>query len=623
MTLAPATGEAPRLRPTDYLILVTLVAALYGTAALSGRPLSIHEARIPQLAREMASGHGDWILPQSAGRPWLERPPLPHWFTAASMAAFGRTDSLWVARLPAALMGGLIVLTGAWMSARWFGRQLGLLAGMVIATSYELYQYSTLAEDDIYLGAVAVACMAMFVRSEWPSGEQPNEAIDAPPRAGLAEWARAFVGWREWSTVLFFVLLGLTNLAKGPLVGALPIIGTVGAFLLWNRDARRVRHFTWLWGWLIFLALTAAWPWWAQRHYPDIWDNWRFDYVGQYEGGDPSAARQWDEPVWHYLEKLPGALAPWTVATVIGLAFTARRAWSIPRSPERFLWCWAWAGLIVLSLPARKHHHYLVPIITPWAILAAMGLLPVGRWLMAADPRERGRKPMFGLLVLGVPGAVALALLHGKLPGGAGSAAVLAAAWLGCVGMFYVGLSRADTRWLVASIVVGFVVCAGWVQLVVAGRDERTRAQMDLLRQVEAAVPAGELVRINSDVASLEFFRLQFSLRRPSELLHNLTYLRDRDLSTPVVYVVTRAEDEPGLAQLGDVTRIAQESPTRREPRPGQRFSLFRVVLSPELARYPRPPYVGVMQAMGRKRGPWCGNPWESAIKPVAAAGRE
>ena len=55
------------------------------------------------------------------------------------------------------------------------------------------------------------------------------------------------------------------------------------------------------------------------------------------------------------------------------------------RAAERFLWCWAWVGLIVLSLPARKHHHYLVPIVTPWAILGALGLLPVGRLLLARE----------------------------------------------------------------------------------------------------------------------------------------------------------------------------------------------------------------------------------------------
>src|SRR5262249_33124390 len=151
---------------------------------------------------------------------------------------------------------------------------------------------------------------------------------------------------------------------KGPLVGAVPVIATITVYLLLKRDPRSIRRYTWLWGWLVFIALSAAWPWWAMKHYPDVLDNWQFDYLGQSDG---DAAHQWDEAWWYYLMVLPLALAPWTWATVIGLIDTAWRAWQERGSPERFLWCWAFTGLLILSLPARKHHHYLVPILMPWA----------------------------------------------------------------------------------------------------------------------------------------------------------------------------------------------------------------------------------------------------------------
>jgi 4-amino-4-deoxy-L-arabinose transferase-like glycosyltransferase len=417
--------------------------------------------------------------------------------------------------------------------------------------------------------------------------------------------------------VLFFVLLGLTNLAKGPLVGALPIVATIGVYLLWNCDVRRIRHYAWLWGLLIFLVLTAAWPWWAQRHYPDIWDNWRFDYLGQFEGGDAAAGHQWDEPWWYYPMMLPLALAPWSWATVIGLFATARRAWKVPRSPERLLWCWAWMGLIVLSLPARKHHHYLVPVSTPWAILGALGLLPVARALFrgaSGDLPQRSHRPGFGLLVFGVPGALALALLHRKMPGGAGAVALLIGAWMGCVWMFFNGLSQRNGRWLVGAVVAGVIVSGALIQIAIAGRDDATLAELKFLRQVEAAVPAGEPVLLNSDIGSLKFFRLQFYLQREGRLLHNLSFLRNQGLAAPVVYVITRAKDQPSLERIGTTQLIAQTDATRRERSVGQRFSLFRVTLSPDLRRYETPSYVGVMQAMGRKRGPWCGDDWGKAL---------
>jgi 4-amino-4-deoxy-L-arabinose transferase-like glycosyltransferase len=550
-----AASSAGRLRGGDYLLLAVLCAALYGVGAVSGRPLSVHEARLPQLAREMAQGQSDWILPQSGGRPWLERPPLPHWLTAASMRAFCRTDALWVVRIPAAAAGMAVVLLGAWMSARWFGRVGGLLAGVVIATSYELYQYATLAEDDVYLAMVVAACVGAFVKAEWPVavGTAARD-VAVPARGG---WVRQFLSpRREWPTLAFFVLLGLTNLAKGPLVGAAPVIGAVVLFLTWNGNAGSARRYVWLWGWLIFLGLTAAWPWWAQGHYPDVWDNWRFDYLGQSEGG---GAHQWDEPWWYYLKMLPLALAPWTWATVIGLWVTACHAWRVRGSAQRFLWCWALAGLAVLSMPARKHHHYLVPLILPWATLGALGLQAVGKRLGAP---AASRRP----------------------PG-----------------------SRLDARrWLLGATVVAGAACAAWVQFRLAGRDPGTLAEQRFLREVEAAVPAGEPVYVNADVGSLGFFRLQFTLRRWQRLLHNLSYLRDRELAAPVVWVVTRERDERALGLLGETRALARASASARGSSRGQAFTLFRVAFRPDLARYPRPPYVGVMQAMGRKKGPWC-----------------
>ena len=86
--LSPLTGEPAaaaalspqlsRLRLRDFLILAAFCLLLFGFEMFSGRPLSLHEARLPELSREMFLHH-NWLFPQSGGRPWLERPPLPQW----------------------------------------------------------------------------------------------------------------------------------------------------------------------------------------------------------------------------------------------------------------------------------------------------------------------------------------------------------------------------------------------------------------------------------------------------------------------------------------------------------------------------------------------------------------
>jgi len=116
------TRPVEQLRRMDLLLLALFCLLLFGYSMFSGRPLSLHEGRLPELSREMMRSH-DWLIPRSGGRPWLERPPLPHWMTITVSAVFGqKCDSVWVVRLPAALAGTLVVLLTAWIAARWHGR---------------------------------------------------------------------------------------------------------------------------------------------------------------------------------------------------------------------------------------------------------------------------------------------------------------------------------------------------------------------------------------------------------------------------------------------------------------------------------------------------------------------
>src|SRR5579864_8027981 len=110
-----------RLAPGDYALLTLLALLLFGYCAFSGKALTMHEARLPECSREMLAS-GDWLLPHSGVRPWLERPPFPHWIELATGHVFGRLDNVWIVRLPSALMGWLTLLLVAWTAARLFGR---------------------------------------------------------------------------------------------------------------------------------------------------------------------------------------------------------------------------------------------------------------------------------------------------------------------------------------------------------------------------------------------------------------------------------------------------------------------------------------------------------------------
>ncbi len=168
-----------------------------------------------------------------------------------------------------------------------FGRGIGIVSGLVLATMYEFYTYSTLAEDDIFLGVLVMGAMALFVGQEF--------RVDAMVEEGRI----GFLGWRPWRVVAFFVFLGLTNLAKGPVVGAAVVIGAIGAYfvmpsILWEggedlsfvfhfppEQRRRIRRYWWLWGILGAAVIALSWHVYVARLYPGAGGylaNLRYDF---------------------------------------------------------------------------------------------------------------------------------------------------------------------------------------------------------------------------------------------------------------------------------------------------------------------------------------------------------
>jgi len=557
---------------------------LFGYAMFSGRPLSLHEARLPELSREMMRD-GYWLIPHSGGRPWLERPPLPHWFTISiSMLLRQRCDSVWVVRMPAVLAGGATVLLTAWVAARLFGRSIGILAGLVLATAFEFYVYACRGEDDIFLAALVAAAVALFVYTEFPATQAGADLL-------------SFAGRRPWPVLAFFAVLGLTSLAKGPLLGAAVVIPAIAAFLLLAGELSRVRRYVWLWGGILFLALTAIWPVAVYLRFGnEALDYWIYDYA---------RITIEDHPFWWYLRELPWCLAPWTPAALIGMWSTFAQARRSPSSPERFLWCWAIVPVLVLSLSHRKHHHYLVPSLAPWAILSALGLRQAASFMLRAPGWPR--RPGLALLAVGLPAAAAIALFHSKIPGPLPMTILVSVAGLACVAAILWGLSLQSGRIVIGAFVTVLVLLYSWGQSFIP---DQTTQDTIFLRKVDATVPRGDVVFVNGDLhGEMDFFRICFYLGDHARLLHNLTFLRDERIKAPEAYVITRAKDRPLLDELGTTRIVLQSEKTRRERVPADRFTLFLLRFDPALRRYPPPARVSAAQALGRVPGPNLGPP--------------
>src|SRR5580704_3016933 len=405
----------------DLCLLTAYSAIVFGIAIVSGRPLSLHEAVLPQTARSMLADH-DFVVPKIDAKrpgtvdatmppaPWLENPPLPQWCTVAVASLFGRCDSEAIVRIGPTLVSIGAVLAAAWMAALWFGRGIGVLCGLAMATTLEFTRYAWSSEDEIYLCAVMAAVMALFVKNEFGLANKGWTSKASPPLSPLS-WSQVLFGRRSLWLLAFFCALGVTNLVKGLLFGAVRAGAPIAVFLLGTRDFRRIAKYVWVWGILAYTVVMFAWPAAIYARYPDVTDLWFFDLGGRVSGNYTVT----NAPLWYYPVNMLWMCAPWTVLVPFGLWATWKRCWNEPTSPERFLWCWAFVVPLVFSIPGGKHHHYLLHALTPWAILGILGARELRR-IVPALPGLFSR-PSLSLLTVGLPAVVALATFHSKIPG--------------------------------------------------------------------------------------------------------------------------------------------------------------------------------------------------------------
>jgi 4-amino-4-deoxy-L-arabinose transferase-like glycosyltransferase len=451
-------------------------------------------------------------------------------------------------------MGTITVLLTMYIARRWFDPITGIVSACVLATTYEFWSYATLAEDDVYLAALVAGAIACFTTAQ--TRAQPQEA-DSPVAQKLRGLVRQLVSSRHVSVLGYFALLGLGNVARGPMLaiiyGGCPVAVFALAQAITGGKWTTLSRYTWLYGWIVLLLLALAWPLYAWHVHPDVLPNWKYDYVGRLSGTYAAI----NEPWWAYPVKiLPLSLAPWTPLCIVGLVTVWRR-----RLPgDQWILCWALVPLLILSIPQGKHHHYVVPFVAPWAILGALGLVRVHRWI-----EERTTFPLAASETPIMTGVMLLAL-----------------------GIYSFGESK------------------------LAAPRDHTLDDTAFLIRARAEAPVSIPLFIDAKLGppgNLDFFRVQFYSRPDARLVHNLSFLRDQKITAAVVFVICRSNDRAMLDQLGATELIDQSKKSHEQDLVFGPLSLYRLTFRPDLTRYPAPDQITSLQAMERAPGPCCGPP--------------
>lgn len=312
------------------------------------------EGRYVAIAQEMARS-GDWLTPRFPdGTPFLGKPPLHFWLTAASLRMLGPSE--FAARAPSAAAELVLLAATFFVGRRAFGTRTALVGTLLAATTVLGLGYSALSLTDMVFAATTAVALAAFAVACTAPSKPPSRA---------AGWA-------------FFAGMGLAMLAKGP-VGIAICAAAIAVWSILERNLQWRHRLPWATGTLIFAMIAAPWYLLAEsanggflRYFLVNENLLRFlteEYGDRYGDGHQRPYGY----VW--LMVLFGSL-PWSAALAAPAARILRghRRVVPASSPERFVIAWAVAAPLVFTLSRNVMLSYVLPSLPALCLVVARAI---------------------------------------------------------------------------------------------------------------------------------------------------------------------------------------------------------------------------------------------------------
>jgi len=370
------------------------------------------EGRYAEIAREMAVT-GDWITPRLNGIKYFEKPPLQYWMTATAYKVFGEHE--WTARLWTALTGFAGVLIVGWAGGRIFGRQAGLYAAAVLASSLI---YAVIGHvNTLDMGVTFWLTLGLLAFLLAQQGEMRTRQTQLCMLLAWTGFALAF-------------------LSKGLIGLALPA-ATIVVYAIVERDISPWKRLYPIAGVGLMLAIVLPWTLAVSRVNPEFP---HFFFVHEHFDRFLTEVHHRTAPWWYFVPILLAGMLPWT--TMLGHA--GLRAWRVDSGrrafkPRRFLLLYAGVVFVFFSTSHSKLPSYILPLFPALALL-------LGEWLAQVRGRTLARL-IVPVAVLALAGAVVAPFIahfgSEKVPAGlyqvfriwvlAGALALLAASCLAIV----------------------------------------------------------------------------------------------------------------------------------------------------------------------------------------------
>ena len=446
-------------------------------------------------------------VPQLAAQPFLEKPPLTYWLSAASMQALG--DAAPASRVPNLLYALIAVLSIGALARNIAGARAALTAALIAGSALLAWRVAIWLAPD----AALVAGCSLALLGAW--------------RGYVAAAGRAKLLW--YGVMHLGALIGfMAKSAPGWIVPGLALF----VLIVWERRWRELLRPELYAGWLAQCLIIGSW---VSRVWigPDgehalrvlFWNNLagRFTHIDappelDYAGGH----QNWLGKYW--LE-MPSYLFPWTLLVIAALVC----AWRNLRAPVVSVNVTAWRFaisccvpfLLLLSVASTARDVYAAPVLGGFALMVALWIddpRPKSGWLdrfaFSASLWLTLLLPalwLFGLLLSGIPNGYANRLVVIAL-----GAATLLLAWFGARQM-RAATQRGDLH---DSVVWQYITFAAPLMVaapLLFGVIDAAQNLPATARAVRAALGTAQLSLLDADETTIAM--MNFGQRRHCDLI--------------------------------------------------------------------------------------------------------
>jgi asparagine N-glycosylation enzyme membrane subunit Stt3 len=301
---------------------------------------------------------GEWWVPLKRATDIPSKPPLFHWSAALVAQVTGSLNEVTI-RFPSALYATLGVLLIYWLGRKIFDAKTALLGAAILATMMIYQDQALSARVDMTLCFFVTLNLVLFY-----------------------SLYRGFLTNPIWF-YLFYALVGVATLAKGPLGLVLPALVS-GSFLIMQRKWDWFKKFCFHPGVILAFVLAVGWYVIAVTRGGEGFFNRQIlqENLGRFVGGSGHS-----HPIYYYIPYLFSQSLPWSL-------FLPLLLWDVFKAPIRpdddrlFLKLWFLVIFVFFSISVGKRPVYLLPLFPALSLLLAA-------WFYEATSVGKGRLAIY------------------------------------------------------------------------------------------------------------------------------------------------------------------------------------------------------------------------------------